>query len=110
MREYSAFSLIKNALNGNQDWKPAWRKPAAQSIRVHDRGNRLGASHNAMLTRATLARVTSARATLDRVTSARANAARGNAARVTRVRASSRLVSAARAMTARSSKASRAFT
>ncbi|TIS82610.1 MAG: sarcosine oxidase subunit beta, partial [Mesorhizobium sp.] len=24
---YSAFSLLKNALNGNQDWKPAWRKP-----------------------------------------------------------------------------------
>ena len=28
MAEYSAFSLIKNALNGNKDWKPAWRKPA----------------------------------------------------------------------------------
>ncbi|MDG4851755.1 sarcosine oxidase subunit beta [Mesorhizobium sp. M1A.F.Ca.IN.022.07.1.1] len=27
MAEYSAFSLLKNALNGNQDWKPAWRKP-----------------------------------------------------------------------------------
>ncbi|MDX8478146.1 sarcosine oxidase subunit beta [Mesorhizobium sp. VK24D] len=27
MAEYSAFSLIKNALSGNQDWKPAWRKP-----------------------------------------------------------------------------------
>lgn len=27
MAEYSAFSLIKNALTGNQDWKPAWRKP-----------------------------------------------------------------------------------
>jgi methylglutamate dehydrogenase subunit A len=25
---YSAFNLIKNALNGNKDWKPAWRKPA----------------------------------------------------------------------------------
>ncbi|KAJ8135035.1 hypothetical protein OY671_011752, partial [Metschnikowia pulcherrima] len=24
---YSAFSLLKNALNGNKDWKPAWRKP-----------------------------------------------------------------------------------
>ena len=28
MAEYSAFSLIRNALNGNRDWKPAWRKPA----------------------------------------------------------------------------------
>lgn len=28
MAEYSALSLIKNALNGNKDWKPAWRKPA----------------------------------------------------------------------------------
>ncbi|MHA6684370.1 sarcosine oxidase subunit beta family protein [Mesorhizobium sp. A556] len=28
MAEYSAFSLLKNALNGNKDWKPAWRKPA----------------------------------------------------------------------------------
>ena len=27
MREYSALSLLKNALNGNRDWKPAWRKP-----------------------------------------------------------------------------------
>jgi len=27
MAEYSAFSLLKNALNGNRDWKPAWRKP-----------------------------------------------------------------------------------
>ncbi|TIX18762.1 MAG: FAD-dependent oxidoreductase [Mesorhizobium sp.] len=27
MAEYSAFSLLKNALSGNQDWKPAWRKP-----------------------------------------------------------------------------------
>ncbi|MDX8444895.1 sarcosine oxidase subunit beta [Mesorhizobium captivum] len=27
MAEYSAFSLLKNALTGNQDWKPAWRKP-----------------------------------------------------------------------------------
>ncbi|RRH95766.1 sarcosine oxidase subunit beta [Mesorhizobium tamadayense] len=27
MAEYSAFSLLKNALAGNQDWKPAWRKP-----------------------------------------------------------------------------------
>ncbi|MGE0499361.1 MAG: sarcosine oxidase subunit beta family protein [Rhizobiaceae bacterium] len=27
MAEYSAFSLIKNALTGNQGWKPAWRKP-----------------------------------------------------------------------------------
>ncbi|CDX12705.1 Sarcosine oxidase subunit beta [Mesorhizobium sp. ORS 3324] len=27
MAEYSALSLLKNALNGNQDWKPAWRKP-----------------------------------------------------------------------------------
>jgi len=27
MAEYSAFSLLKNALKGNRDWKPAWRKP-----------------------------------------------------------------------------------
>jgi heterotetrameric sarcosine oxidase beta subunit len=26
MAEYSAFSLLKNALSGNRDWKPAWRK------------------------------------------------------------------------------------
>ncbi|MDG4886337.1 MULTISPECIES: sarcosine oxidase subunit beta [unclassified Mesorhizobium] len=31
MAEYSAFSLLKNALNGNQDWKPAWRKPDPQA-------------------------------------------------------------------------------
>lgn len=28
MAEYSAFSLLRNALSGNRDWKPAWRKPA----------------------------------------------------------------------------------
>lgn len=27
MAEYSVFSLLRNALNGNKDWKPAWRKP-----------------------------------------------------------------------------------
>ena len=27
MAEYSAFSLLKNAFNGNRDWKQAWRKP-----------------------------------------------------------------------------------
>ena len=27
MREYSAYTLIRNALTGNRDWKPAWRKP-----------------------------------------------------------------------------------
>ncbi|AZO14030.1 sarcosine oxidase subunit beta [Mesorhizobium sp. M2A.F.Ca.ET.043.05.1.1] len=27
MAEYSAFSLLKNALAGNKDWKAAWRKP-----------------------------------------------------------------------------------
>ena len=27
MGEYSAFSLLRNALTGNRDWKPAWRKP-----------------------------------------------------------------------------------
>ena len=27
MAEYSAFSILKNALSGNRDWKPAWRKP-----------------------------------------------------------------------------------
>jgi sarcosine oxidase subunit beta len=26
MAEYSALALIRNALNGNKDWKPAWRK------------------------------------------------------------------------------------
>ncbi len=27
MAEYSALALLKNALSGNRDWKPAWRKP-----------------------------------------------------------------------------------
>jgi heterotetrameric sarcosine oxidase beta subunit len=27
MAEYSVFSLIRNAFNGNRDWKLAWRKP-----------------------------------------------------------------------------------
>ncbi|MGB6119030.1 MAG: sarcosine oxidase subunit beta family protein [Mesorhizobium sp.] len=27
MAEYSVFSLLRNALSGNADWKPAWRKP-----------------------------------------------------------------------------------
>ncbi|MCT7375238.1 sarcosine oxidase subunit beta family protein [Chelativorans salis] len=27
MAEYSALSLLKNALTGNRNWKPAWRKP-----------------------------------------------------------------------------------
>ncbi|MEL6735098.1 MAG: FAD-dependent oxidoreductase, partial [Pseudomonadota bacterium] len=27
MKRYSAFSIIKNALTGNKDWSPAWRKP-----------------------------------------------------------------------------------
>ncbi len=27
MAEYSAFSILRNALTGNRDWKPAWRKP-----------------------------------------------------------------------------------
>ena len=27
MREYSAYTLLKNALTGNRDWKTAWRKP-----------------------------------------------------------------------------------
>ena len=27
MAEYSALALLKNALTGNRDWKPAWRKP-----------------------------------------------------------------------------------
>jgi sarcosine oxidase subunit beta len=27
MREYSAYTLLRNALTGNRDWKPAWRKP-----------------------------------------------------------------------------------
>ena len=27
MAEYSAFSLLANALKGNKNWKPAWRKP-----------------------------------------------------------------------------------
>ncbi|MBX3530889.1 MAG: sarcosine oxidase subunit beta family protein [Rhizobiaceae bacterium] len=26
MAEYSAFSLLRNALSGNRDWQPAWRK------------------------------------------------------------------------------------
>ncbi|RUZ73588.1 sarcosine oxidase subunit beta [Mesorhizobium sp. M7A.F.Ca.US.006.01.1.1] len=31
MAEYSAFSLLANALKGNKDWKPAWRKPAPKA-------------------------------------------------------------------------------
>ncbi|MBB6464729.1 sarcosine oxidase subunit beta [Aminobacter lissarensis] len=31
MAEYSAFSLLKNALSGNRDWKPAWRKPSPKA-------------------------------------------------------------------------------
>ena len=27
MAEYSALSLLRNALSGNRDWTPAWRKP-----------------------------------------------------------------------------------
>jgi len=27
MKRYSAFSILKNALTGNKDWSPAWRKP-----------------------------------------------------------------------------------
>ncbi len=27
MAEYSAFSLLANALKGNKDWKPAWSQP-----------------------------------------------------------------------------------
>ncbi|MCG7506634.1 sarcosine oxidase subunit beta family protein [Mesorhizobium retamae] len=31
MAEYSALSLLRNALSGNKDWKPAWRKPAPKA-------------------------------------------------------------------------------
>lgn len=31
MREYSAFSLLRNALSGNRDWKPVWRKAAPRA-------------------------------------------------------------------------------
>ncbi|QOF71126.1 sarcosine oxidase subunit beta family protein [Aminobacter sp. SR38] len=31
MAEYSAFSLLKNALSGNRGWKPAWRKPSPKA-------------------------------------------------------------------------------
>jgi sarcosine oxidase subunit beta len=27
MAEYSALAILRNALTGNRDWKPAWRKP-----------------------------------------------------------------------------------
>src|SRR5262245_25762262 len=27
MAAYSAFSLLRNALSGNRDWRPVWRKP-----------------------------------------------------------------------------------
>ena len=27
MAEYSVFSLLKNAVSGNRDWQPVWRKP-----------------------------------------------------------------------------------
>ena len=32
MAEYSVFSLIRNALAGNRDWKPAWRKADPRPI------------------------------------------------------------------------------
>ena len=31
MAEYSALALLRNALGGNRDWKPAWRKPEPKS-------------------------------------------------------------------------------
>jgi heterotetrameric sarcosine oxidase beta subunit len=32
MAEYSVFSLLRNAFSGNQDWKPAWRKPDPKPV------------------------------------------------------------------------------
>ena len=32
MAEYSALSLLRNALGGNRDWKPAWRKPSPKPV------------------------------------------------------------------------------
>ena len=42
MAEYSALSLLRNALSGNRDWKPAWRKPTpeARLRRDHHRRRR----------------------------------------------------------------------
>ena len=31
MTRYSAWSILKNALNGNKEWSPAWRKPEPKS-------------------------------------------------------------------------------